>query len=142
MCALPDSDSCVCVCMCVCVLLRYACFNKKHNRETLIKQLDQDVVALTARLRSQKEETTKKLLAFRQEVRHPLPHPCIVVGAHGAARCLPLSGLFSCLTLCNGQALLIPCSRVNVNRFFSWYISISTLPYAVRSWFVCGLYVW
>eukprot|EP00752_Nemacystus_decipiens_P003563 g3286.t1 len=51
------------------VELERAAFEKKiRNREVLIKQLEHDLVTAATKLKSQKEETTKKLLAFRQEV--------------------------------------------------------------------------
>ncbi len=42
-----------------------------YPREVLIKQLEHDLVTAATKLKTQKEETTKKLLAFRQEVRTP-----------------------------------------------------------------------
>ncbi|CAM9384688.1 unnamed protein product [Ectocarpus sp. 13 AM-2016] len=51
------------------VELERAAFEKKvRNREVLIKQLEQDLVTAATKLKTQKEDTTKKLLAFRQEV--------------------------------------------------------------------------
>lgn len=42
-------------------------------REVLIKQLEHDLVTAATKLKTQKEDTTKKLLAFRQEVRTRQP---------------------------------------------------------------------
>lgn len=51
----------LCVCLCVCVFL--------FCRDVLIKQLEQDLVTAVQKVKTQKEEHTKKLVGFRNEVR-------------------------------------------------------------------------
>lgn len=43
-------------------------FMPTPRRDVLIKQLEHDLVTAVHKLKTQKEENTKKLLAFRQEV--------------------------------------------------------------------------